>query len=138
MADEEKKKEEEEEIEDDLDEDDEIDTEETDGNEGIDDSDVPKDEKAVEEQQEKDIAEKETDDIYDTAKREEQLAEDEIGPGEAGFMEGYENTKVVECGACNNKFDFEKVVERVINGTNYQFCSLKCAESFEKRKAGLR
>ena len=119
-------------------EDEEIDNEEIDGNEGVDDSDVPKSAKVIKEQQEEDVIEKDEDDIYDESKREEQLEEDEISPEEAGFVEGYEDTEVVECKKCGNTFDFDKAVERVINGKTYQFCDKKCAESFDKRKAGLR
>lgn len=116
----------------------EIDEEELAGDEGIDDSDVPKSAKVMKEQQEDDVIEKDEDDIYDEGKRDEQMEEDEISPGEAGFVEGYEDTEVVECKKCGGTFDFDKVVERVINGKHYQFCSKKCAENFDKRKAGLR
>ena len=116
----------------------EIDDEELAGNEGVDDSDVSKSEKALEEQQDKEVLEKDEDDIYDEGKREEQMEEDEITPEEAGFVEGYEDTEVVECKKCGSTFDFDKAVERVINGKTYQFCSKNCAENFDKRKAGLR
>ncbi len=86
----------------------------------------------------KPVIEKEDENIYNKEDREEQLASDEITPAEAGFVEGYEDTKLVECNACGGKIDWEKVVEREINGTTYTFCSRKCAEHFEKRKAGLR
>jgi len=79
--------------------------------------------------------ESDTENIYDKKDREEQLAEDEIEPGEAGFVEGYEDTKLIECNACGNQFDFEKSVSREINGTMYTFCSKKCADHFEKRQA---
>lgn len=82
--------------------------------------------------------EEETENVYDKKEREQQLEEDEIGPDEAGFMEGYEDTKLVECNACKKGFNFEDAVEREINGTTYTFCSRKCADHFEKRKAGLR
>ncbi len=131
-------KKEEEEIEDDLDEDEEIDDEEIDGNEGVDDSDVPEEEKVVEEQQEKDIAEKETDDIYNREERKEQLKEDEISPAEAGFMQGHEDYKEGTCNTCGKQIDPEKTVEKEVNGKLLTFCSEKCAEFFERRKAGLR
>ena len=79
--------------------------------------------------------EKEEDDIYDKEEREGQLEEDEISPAEAGFVEGYEDEDIVECGACGGQIDWEKAVEREINGKTYMFCNKKCAESFEKRKA---
>ncbi|MCX6798848.1 MAG: hypothetical protein NTW59_01995 [Candidatus Diapherotrites archaeon] len=79
--------------------------------------------------------EKEEDDIYDKEEREEQMEEDEISPGEAGFVEGYEDTEIEECGACKGELDLDNAVEREIDGKTYIFCSKKCAETFEKRKA---
>ncbi|MDP6670358.1 MAG: hypothetical protein QGI60_00905 [archaeon] len=79
--------------------------------------------------------ENETENIYDKKERAEQLAEDEITPAEAGFIEGYEDTKLIECNSCGGQFDFEKSVEREINGEMFTFCSKKCADHFEKRKA---
>ena len=82
--------------------------------------------------------EKEDENIYDREQREAQLDEDAIEPGEAGFMEGYEDTKLVECNSCHGQIDWEKVIEKEINGTTYTFCSRKCADHFDKREAGLR
>jgi len=82
--------------------------------------------------------EEETENIYERKEREQQLEEDEIGPDEASFMEGYQDTKLIECNACHGQIDWSKVIEREINGTTYTFCSKKCADHFEKRQAGLR
>ena len=79
--------------------------------------------------------EKEEGDIYDREEREEQMEEDEISPGEAGFVEGYEDTEIEECGACKGELDWDKAVEKEIDGKTSIFCSKKCAENFEKRKA---
>ena len=136
MVDEEKEKEEEEEIEDDL-EDEEVDNGQTDGNEGVDDGNVGEDEKVAEEQQNKDVAEKDTEDIYDKEDAEEQLAEDEITPAEAGFMQGHENLDEGVCNTCGKQIDPEKTVEKEVNGKIFTFCSDKCADFFERRKAGL-
>lgn len=119
-------------------EDEEIDNEEIDGNEGVDDSDVPKSEKVIEEQQDKEVIEKDEDDIYDESKREEQMEEDEISPGEAGFVEGYEDTEEGVCSTCGKDIDPEKVIEKEVNAKVFTFCSQKCADIFDKRKAGLR
>ncbi len=73
--------------------------------------------------------------IYNKEEREDQLDDSEITPAEAGFMEGYEDTKWVECNACKKQIDLAHIVEREINGKMVSFCSLKCAETFEKRKA---
>jgi len=73
--------------------------------------------------------------IYNKEDRESQLEDDAIKPGEAGFIEGYEDTKLVECNSCGKQFDFEEAVSKEVNGTTYTFCSKKCADSFEKRKA---
>ena len=79
-----------------------------------------------------DKIEKKDENIYNREEREEQLAEDEIEPAEAAFMEGYEDTKLVECNTCGKKFDFEKAIEKVVDGTTYTFCSKECADKFEK------
>ncbi len=73
--------------------------------------------------------------IYDKEQREEQLDDNAIEPAEASFMEGYEDTKLIECNSCGKEFDFEKSVSKEINGITYTFCSKECAEHFEKRKA---
>jgi len=98
---------------------------------------VDKKEKAafVKKQEGEDLLEKEDGDIYNKEEREEEMEEDEISPGEAGFVEGYEDTEVVECKHCSNSLDLDKAVEKEINGKTYIFCSKKCAEMFEKRKA---
>ena len=74
-------------------------------------------------------------DIYNKEQRQDQLDDDAIDPAEAGFIEGYEDTKLIECNSCGNQFDFEKAVEREINGEILTFCSKKCADHFEKRKS---
>lgn len=38
----------------------------------------------------------ETDDVYDSLSREQQMEEDELAPREAGFMQGYESPKQTE------------------------------------------
>ncbi|HLD59176.1 MAG TPA: YHS domain-containing protein [archaeon] len=63
------------------------------------------------------------------------MDEDEISPKEAGFMEGYEDAELAECGTCGKQVDMEKAVEKEINGKTFWFCSKKCADNFEKRKA---
>ena len=75
-----------------------------------------------------------TDDIYDKEDVEEQLENDEISPEEAGFMEGYDNTKLITCNKCSkvlkNKkgLDLEKCHEQVINGKVTWFCDDCCEE----------
>ncbi len=76
--------------------------------------------------------EKEDENIYNKEDRKEQLEKDEIEPAEAAFMEGYEDTKLVNCNSCGKQLDYEKSVSREINGTNYTFCSQECADKFEK------
>ena len=74
-------------------------------------------------------------DIYDKEQREEQLDDDAIEPQEAGFMEGYQNPKLIQCGSCGKEVDLEKSIEKEINGETYWFCNEKCADHFEKRTA---
>ncbi len=73
--------------------------------------------------------------IYNAEERQEQLDDDAIEPAEAGFMEGYEDTKAGVCNACGKQIDPENVVEKEVNGQVLTFCSEKCAEHYEKRKA---
>jgi len=73
--------------------------------------------------------------IYNKEDREDQLDDDEITPAEACFVEGYEDTKLVECNTCGKHIDPETVVEKEVNGKTFTFCSRKCADLFEKRKA---
>lgn len=76
----------------------------------------------------------EKENIYTDKGAEEQLESDEITGAEAGFMEGHERPKLVECKSCGNQIDLEKVVEKEINGETMWFCSKKCAEHFEQGK----
>lgn len=78
------------------------------------------------------------DDIYEEEERKEQLEDDEIKPEEAGFVEGYEDTEEGICSTCGKEIDPERVVEKETNGKMFTFCSQKCADYFNKRKAGLR
>ena len=82
--------------------------------------------------------EKEDENIYEKEQRKEQLAEDIIEPAEAGFMEGYQDVEEGICSTCGKQIDPEKTVEKEVNGKMLTFCSEKCADFFEKRKAGLR
>jgi len=77
------------------------------------------------------------DDIYNKEDREDQLDDNEITPAEAGFMEGYENPKMVQCASCGNECDLEKAIEREIGGKTYWFCSKKCAQHFNEKQAAL-
>ena len=82
--------------------------------------------------------EREDEDIYKKEGTEEQLADDEISSAEAGFMEGYEDIEEGVCSTCGKEIDPEKVIEKEVNDQLFTFCSQKCADIFDKRKAGLR
>ena len=82
--------------------------------------------------------EKEDGDIYEKEEVEKELEDDEISSGEAGFMEGYEDTEEGVCSTCGKDIDPEKVIEKEVNDKLFTFCSKKCADIFDKRKAGLR
>ena len=43
------------------------------------------------------------DDIYEEEDVEEQMDNDEIDAGEAGFMEGYESPNMIKCKKCGKK-----------------------------------
>lgn len=76
-----------------------------------------------------------SEDIYDEADRARQLDDSEISSAEAGFMEGYEQMRLVECAFCGKRVDFEKVIERKFNDKTFWFCSERCAEHFGKSNA---
>ena len=76
---------------------------------------------------------REDDNIYDSKQREEQMEEDEISPGEAGFVEGYEKLKVVKCKECGNELDLEHSFELEDQENDYLFCSEACATKFQEK-----
>ena len=72
-------------------------------------------------------------DIYTDEGAESLEENDEISPGEEGFMEGEtsDGEKVI-CSICGKIIsDEERVVEREIHGKVMRFCSLTCAEKAE-------
>ena len=77
----------------------------------------------------------EKEDIYTEEGVEEKMEKSEINPEDAGFMEGYDNPKLVQCGSCGKEFDMDKVIERKIKGKTFWFCSEKCATHFDERLA---
>lgn len=87
---------------------------------------------------EQELSEKEQEekgDIYSEEGVEERMEKDEINADEAGFMEGYDNPNLIQCGSCGKQFDLDKAIEREINGKTFWFCSEKCAKHFNERKA---
>lgn len=77
-------------------------------------------------------------DVYRKAGREELMEDDEISPGEEGFMEGEveegDNSKCAFCGTA--LVDAEDVIEEEINDRLYWFCSARHADYFRKKKVG--
>lgn len=71
-------------------------------------------------------------DIYSDSEREEEMDEDEISPGEAGFMEGYEHGKRVVCDACGKSVSDQAMIEADVRGIAHFFCGEKCLASFKK------
>lgn len=90
--------------------------------------------KDLKEKEENEKYEKPTEDYYSKEERQQMMEEDEIEPGEAGFMEGYDNPDLMQCGKCGEEVNLEKAIEKEINGKTYLFCSEKCLEEFEKEK----
>jgi YHS domain-containing protein len=87
---------------------------------------------------EEEISEKEQEErekIYTEEGVEEKIASDNMNPEDAGFMEGYDNPRLVQCGGCGKEFDLDSAIERQVEGTTFWFCSEKCAQHFDKRKA---
>jgi len=95
------------------------------------------DEKMPEEEKAKEVDEVK-DDVYTEKGVEQELADDEVTPEEAGFMHGEEDAHEAICANCNkilNK-DEDEFIEREFEGKKYWFCSLKCADEYEKKKQG--
>ena len=76
---------------------------------------------------------KEDDDIYEKEDIEEQMDADEIEPGEAGFMEGYDNPNLIKtkkCRKCGKELkgvDLEKCHEEEVDGKIVWVCD-ECLE----------
>ncbi|MDO8628034.1 MAG: hypothetical protein Q7K42_06205 [Candidatus Diapherotrites archaeon] len=77
--------------------------------------------------------EEEPKDVYNKAGIEEQLEDDEISPGEAGFMDGYDNPELLQCQKCKKDLNIDKAIEKVVDEETYYFCSKKCADVFSKK-----
>ncbi len=71
--------------------------------------------------------------VYNEA---EELEEnDEINPGEEGFMQGYEDDiDESKCANCRMVLEGKGFIEEEIDGKKYRFCSRKCADAFEVRQ----
>lgn len=71
-------------------------------------------------------------DIYEEEGREDELENDEISPGEEGFMEGaHDGGQGAKCRKCG-KILLNDLTEKKIDGEIYRFCSDKCAEDYKK------
>ncbi|MFA5357739.1 MAG: hypothetical protein WC308_02345 [archaeon] len=78
-----------------------------------------------------------SDDIYDEDQSEEQLEEDEISPGEAGFMEGYDSPKMIRCKKCKKKLesvDLEHCTETEEDGETVWTCGSCCKTGNESEE----
>jgi YHS domain-containing protein len=76
-----------------------------------------------------DYAEK---DNKDKPEEEEEILDEE----EEGFMQGYEKEEEVEeCAECGMAIKEKKKVLREIEGEEYAFCSITCADEFEETMA---
>lgn len=82
---------------------------------------------------------KEIEEIESEEGAEALLEEDEITPGEAGFVEGYADLKSVKkCKNCGNEIDLEKSVEVRIGDHEHLFCSAECAEEYEEKHSAKK
>ena len=71
--------------------------------------------------------------IYEEGARQEAEEDDEIDELEEGFMQGYENENMANCGNCKKVLEKE-VIEEEFDGEIHRFCSEKCAEEFETKR----
>ncbi|MBI3051512.1 hypothetical protein HYY74_03565 [Candidatus Woesearchaeota archaeon] len=74
-------------------------------------------------------------DIYDEDARETlEEEEDEITPGEEGFMKGYEEgSKMARCPKCGKSI-LRDFVEREFGGEVYRFCSESCLAAYKPKR----
>ena len=72
-------------------------------------------------------------DIYSNDADEDLLENDEISPGEAGFMEGYSAKELEKCSLCKKALDLEKAILRQVEDEELTFCSEKCANLYGKK-----
>ena len=73
-------------------------------------------------------------DVYTEEGRGKLLENDEISDSEEGLAEGFEHGDVkAVCTECGATMTDENTYERDINGEIYQFCSIRCAETYMKK-----
>ncbi|MBU0628921.1 MAG: hypothetical protein KKC75_07050 [Nanoarchaeota archaeon] len=73
-------------------------------------------------------------DIYSEEGREELVDNDEISPGEEGFMEGAEGDgQGAKCRKCG-KILGDDLVEKRVGKELCRFCSDECAEEYDKKE----
>ncbi|MDO8428118.1 MAG: hypothetical protein Q7S92_02800 [Candidatus Diapherotrites archaeon] len=87
-----------------------------------------------------DKEDKESDtDVYSEKTDERLLDEDEMNPGDAGFLEGYAEPKLIQCrNKCDENVDVENPVVRDIKGKEHYFCSEECANEFARKGHGKK
>lgn len=73
-------------------------------------------------------------DVYSEEGREKLVEDDEITPGEEGFMEGaHDDGQGAKCRKCGKPL-LDNFIEREIDGEIYRFCSERCATKFEEKQ----
>ena len=84
---------------------------------------------------EEEKVDKTSDDVYDAKERQAMLNEGSLDDYEEGFMEGYENPKLIQCHNCSQEVNLAKAIEWEVEGKKYWFCNQECIDKFEKKKA---
>ncbi len=67
---------------------------------------------------------------------EEELLESAMSggdPEEGGMPPGLGQGEAAKCEECGKVLDDDDIFEREVNGDVYQFCSVKCAETYMKK-----
>jgi len=73
-------------------------------------------------------------DIYSEEGREQEVENDEISPGEEGFMAGAEGDgQGAKCRKCG-KVLMDEFIEKEIDGEICRFCCDECAEKYAEEK----
>ena len=77
-----------------------------------------------------------SEEVYSSEGREHLVDDGEISPWEAAFMDGAEDDgQGAKCRNCGKVLMRENaVIEKVIDGELFRFCSDECADSFDEKK----
>ncbi len=93
------------------------------------------DKELIPEEEQSNFDEGADEEVYSSEGRDKLVEEDEISPWEAAFMEGADNDgQQAKCRKCGKMLQrSELIIEKVVDGELYRFCSDKCSDEFDKK-----